>query len=168
MPEDYSWTANTLSEAGAQGVEGAWLARSGFLLFGGAALLAVTVLVGAWPRVAQWSHGAFALLLIASAVFSTRPWRPGVAFDGTEDALHSVAATTMGFAFALGVVAVLGLRPRAEGLLRRVVGVAAVAASVVLPLGMTVAPSAQGALQRGMFLVAYGWFATELLTAPDE
>lgn len=57
----------------------------------------------------MWLHAAFGVLLAASAAFSTRPWREGAAFDRTEDALHSVAGTAMGFAFALGAVAVLVL-----------------------------------------------------------
>lgn len=37
----------------------------------------------------------------------------------------------------------------------------AVLASVLLPLGMAALPVAAGALQRGMFAVAYAWYATE-------
>jgi hypothetical protein len=78
----------------------------------------------------------------------------------TEDLLHSVAATGMGFAFALGVVAAMlwqGDLPRRW----RLLDVAAVAASVVIPLGMAAIPEAQGLLQRVMFAVAYVWYAGE-------
>jgi hypothetical protein len=161
MPEDYSWVANTTSESAAQGLDGAWLGRLGLWLFGLAVLLAARVLATSWGAVATWLHVTFGVLLTASAVFSTRSWRTGAAFDRTEDALHSVAATAMGFAFAFGVVAVLvglgGQRP-----LLRAAGVVAVAASVVLPLGMALWPDAAGVLQRAMFAVAYLWYAIEV------
>ena len=164
MPADYSWVTHTTSESAAQGVEGAWLARLGLLLFGLSALLVAVVRASCWPRLAVWLQSAFGVLLASSAAFSTRPWRPGVSFDRIEDTLHSFAATAMGFAFALGVVAVLALAPRAEEPVRRVVGVIAVAAAVLLPMGMGLFPQVQGVLQRCMFVIAYVWFMVEVLT----
>jgi hypothetical protein len=165
MPDDYSWVANTTSESAAQGLDGAWLGRLGLWLFGLSVLLAASVLASSWGAVATSLHTAFAVLLTASAVFSTRSWRAGAAFDRTEDVLHSVAATAMGFAFALGVVAALiglgGQRPW-----RRAAGIVAVAASVVLPLGMVLWPDAAGVLQRAMFAVAYLWYAVEVTRGP--
>jgi hypothetical protein len=77
-------------------------------------------------------------------------------FDRTEDLLHSVAATGMGFAFALGVVATALWRTR-----RRVLDVIAVVAAVAIPLGMSAWPESGGAIQRLMFAVAYTWYGTE-------
>lgn len=34
LDESYSWVEHTTSQAGGQGVDGAWMARLGFLLFG--------------------------------------------------------------------------------------------------------------------------------------
>lgn len=34
MPASYSWISDSTSESGAQGIEGAWLANLGFMLFG--------------------------------------------------------------------------------------------------------------------------------------
>lgn len=161
VPPDYSWISQTTSESGAQTVPGAWLARLGFLLFG----LAVVVLAsGAARRWGSWGvalHGAFGGLMAAAAAFSHRPWHPGRDFDGTEDLMHSVVASAMGFAFAAGVVVTCVVTARGGS--RRGVGwdVAAVAASVVLPLGMAALPAVDGVLQRLMFLVAYVWYARE-------
>jgi hypothetical protein len=47
--------------------------------------------------------------MLAAAVNSSRSWDQTVPFDRVEDLLHSFAATTMGFAFALGVFAVLAV-----------------------------------------------------------
>jgi hypothetical protein len=96
---------------------------------------------------------------------STRPWIAG-SYDRTEDALHSVAATAMGFAFAAGVVAAAlhtGRRGRLGGL---AVDALAVAASLVVPLAMFAWPTADGALQRIMFAVAYLWYATAAVRIP--
>jgi hypothetical protein len=166
MPDDYSWVANTTSESGAQGVGGAWAARVGFLLFGLAVLVVAYLRASAWPRVATYLHVAFGVLLAAVAAFSVRSWRPGASFDSTEDALHSVAATAMGFAFAFGVAAVLALRPHVDGGTRRATAVVAIVASVALPGAMGLWPDARGVFQRAMFLVAYVWYAAEALAAP--
>jgi hypothetical protein len=163
MPDDYSWVARTTSESAAQGVSGAWLARSGLLLFGLSVIAVAQLRAREWPPIARWLHVGFGSLLTATAAFSTRPWRADTPFDRTEDALHSVAATAMGFAFALGVAAVLVLRPRDGGTIRQVIGGAAVLAAVALPAAMWMWPDAQGVLQRSMFLIAYLWCITEAL-----
>jgi len=100
MPADYSWVSNTTSESAAQGVQGAWVARLGFVLFG---LSTILLAAGSRRRWGPWAtavHAAFGALMIASAGFAHRPWTPGE-FDHAEDLLHSVAATGIGFAFAL-------------------------------------------------------------------
>jgi hypothetical protein len=105
MPASYSWWSHTTSESAAQGVPSAWLARLGFLTFGMAVIGIGALAHQRWGRVAWSCHLAFGVLMCAAAAFSSRSWEPGVAFDPAEDALHSVAATAMGFAFAVGVVA---------------------------------------------------------------
>ena len=163
MPASYSWVSRTTSESAAQGIDGAWLARLGFLLFGLAAIWAVRIAGQRWGIAASIMFALFGALMTAAAAFSHMPWEPDVAFDRTEDLLHSVAATGLGFAFAFGVASVafqqgFSKRPRAVDLI-------AIAASVILPLGMSIFPDYDGILQRLMFLIAYGWFAHELRLA---
>jgi hypothetical protein len=98
--------------------------------------------------------------MVATAVFSHCPIDPGVACDQTEDLLHSVSATVMGFAFALGVVSTALLRHGAS-VPRWAFDALAVAASIVIPLSMGVWADYAGALQRLMFLIAYAWYAAE-------
>jgi hypothetical protein len=162
MPDSYSWLSNTTSESAAQGVSGAWLGRLGLLLFGLSVLVLAAAQARTWPPLATALHASFGALLAATAAFSTRSWVPDASFDRTEDALHSVAATAMGFAFALGVVTVL-VTDRHMGAGRRSVGITAVSAAVVLPLGMSLWPAVDGVLQRAMFAVAYLWYAIEVL-----
>jgi hypothetical protein len=160
LPETYSWVSMTTSESAAQGVPGAWLARLGFVLFGGSVVLLAALRGRSWGRAATILHACFGAFMVAAAVFSTRPW-DGAPYNATEDALHSVAATAMGFAFALGVLATLGQAWRRGDRSRWWLDAVAVAASVLLPLGMTLWPEADGILQRIMFAVAYAWYAVQ-------
>jgi hypothetical protein len=120
LAPDYSWVEHTTSEAAAQGVQGAWLARLGLLTFGLSVLLAASVLREVWGPSATTLHAAFGVLLAASAALAAQSWRTDAAYDATEDTLHSIAATAIGFAFAFGVTAVV-VAGRARGS-RRVLG----------------------------------------------
>ncbi len=162
LPADYSWIAHTTSEAAAQGTEGAWLARLGFLAFGLGVIWLTTRVGGRWGRWGVGFHSSFGVFMVAAAVFSARSWNPATPFDRTEDLLHSVAATAMGFAFAFGVLAVL-LRRRGRGGGVHGVDLVAIAASIVIPLAMTAWGEGAGLLQRGMFGIAYLWYGREAL-----
>jgi uncharacterized protein DUF998 len=162
MPPSYSWVSRTTSESAAQGVGGAWLARLGFLTFGLSVMALAFVAAARWGRWSAVLHYAFGAFMAAAAAFSTRAWT-GARYDRTEDALHSVSATAMGFAFAAAVVAAAVHRGRRAGAGQVVVDVLAVAASVAVPLGMSTMPGADGALQRAMFAIAYLWYALAAL-----
>ncbi len=115
------------------------------------------------PASYSWvAHTAFGSLMICAAVFSSRPWQDGARYHEIEDLLHSVAASTMGVAFGLGVVATtVARRPEGVGIL----GPVSAAASVAIPVAMTVWDDAAGLLQRTMFAIAYAWYATETVAA---
>jgi hypothetical protein len=162
MPDSYNWVSHTTSESAAQGVNGAWLARLGFLMFGLAVVWLTAISAPRWGRWGRLFHGMFGVLMAATAAFAHRPFEPGIVFDRTEDLLHSVAATAMGFAFAFGVLAVMVYRPE-RSIPQRVLDVAALAASVVIPLSMGAWSGSAGLLQRSMFLIAYLWYAVEAL-----
>ena len=162
LAPSYSWVENTTSEAGGQGVDGAWLARLGFVVFGLAVLWVAHLRRERRQQPATALHVLFGACLMGVAAFSLRSWEPNPTYDATEDLLHSVAATTMGFAFALGVVAV-ALRRRSGGERVRALDVVAVSASALLPLWMSLDGSIDGLLQRLMFAVAYLWYAREAL-----
>lgn len=160
MPDSYSWIANSTSESAAQGVDGAWLARMGFLLLGFGVLWLATLGPLAWRRSATALHMAFGVSLIANAAFATRSWDASAQFDGTEDLLHSLASAATGFAFTLGVLAVL-LRRAREQSRPWIVEMLAITVVVVLLFGMGIWDDAEGVLQRGIFLTAYVWYGIE-------
>lgn len=158
LPDGYSVVEHTISEAAAQATEGAWLARSGFLLFGLGAFC-LSIVKRDWPRSVRYLHGLFGVAMIATAVYSHRPILGDIDYDRVEDMLHSVAATGMGFAFAAGVL-VAGWRriPR-----WRVFDVVALLAAIVIPIAMATTDGADGLWHRGVFLIAYVWFAIEAM-----
>ncbi|MCC7077916.1 MAG: DUF998 domain-containing protein [Acidimicrobiia bacterium] len=162
MPDSYSWVSNTTSESGAQGVPGAWVARLGFLFFGLAVIWLDVLARKEWRQPGAALHMVFGVCMVVVAAFSVRPWDPDAPFDATEDLMHSVAATTMGFAFASGVVAVAlrrnDGRPRFTAL-----DVVAVGAAVLIPLSMATWGDVDGIPQRAMFLVAFTWYGWEAL-----
>jgi hypothetical protein len=160
MPPGYSWVSQTTSEFAAQGVQGAWLARLGFVLLGLSVILLATICQRRWGLWGAALHAGFGVLLIAAAVFSHRPWTAGEDFDRVEDVLHSITATAMGFVFVIGVV-VTALRRSRGDVWPRAFDIMAVAASVAIPLGMAALPDIEGVLQRLMFVVAYAWYAAE-------
>ena len=162
MPESYSWVVHTTSESAAQGVGSAWIARLGFVTFGLAVILLISGTSNSWSLVGRVAHAMFGVLMIAAAVFSHRPWEPEAPFSETEDLLHSIAATGMGFAFAIGVVVVMLGR---KNVLRTVwlADIVAVVASVVIPLAMMNLADFTGLFQRVMFAIAYGWHGMEIV-----
>ena len=160
LDDSYDWMAHTTSEAAGQGVDGAWVARLGFLLFGlGVGLLSFGR-HRPWLLPARALHGTFALCMVLVATFSARSWIDGLPYDTVEDGLHSVLAIAMGLAFALGVVAV-AMERAGEHRRIRYLDITAVLASIALPLGMAWAESSAGLLQRIMFLIAYAWYGRE-------
>jgi hypothetical protein len=162
MPDGYTWWSHTTSESAAQALPGAWLARAGFLAFGlGVVWIAVSAR-DVSARTVVWLHVVFGVCLVATAAFSHRPWLERVPFDRVEDALHSLSATVMGFAFAFGVLA-RWLQERWESRVGPWIHLAAVTVATVVPLAMLALPAAGGLLQRAMFAVAYAWYAREAL-----
>lgn len=162
LPSTYSWIAQGTSESAAQGVENAWIARLGFLLFGFAVILLNPLARKRWGPWGSVLLGIFGVLMVSAAAFSNRPWLPGVTGDDFEDLLHSIAASGMGIAFAGGVVAV-GIKRVAPSPLIRAFDLVALAASVVLPMGMSLGTEYTGLLQRLMFSIAMVWFGLEAL-----
>jgi hypothetical protein len=158
MPDSYSVLGHSVSESAAQGVDGAWLARLGFLLFGFAVLFLALTPGSPWGRWGSLAHAGFAVSMIAAAVFSHGPW-DGSAFDEFEDLLHSAASFGVGLFFTVGVVLVALRRAHAPGWVRIIDGVA-LAAALAIPLIMANVDTS-GLVQRIMFLVALIWYGLE-------
>jgi hypothetical protein len=160
MPAAYSVVEHSVSESAAQGLDGAWLARLGFVLFGFAVLLIVGYPAVGWGRWARLAHGGFAVSMIAAATFSHMPWDDR-SYDRFEDLLHSIASLGVGLFFTAGVLLVT-IDKRLRPGLHRVLDLVALAAAAVIPM-LTAQSSIGGVLQRLMFLLAYLWYAVETI-----
>jgi Protein of unknown function (DUF998) len=161
IPESYSWVKLGLSEAAAQGVDGAWAARAGFILFGLAVVWLAHLRSAAWPVAATVLHLAFGVSMFGVAAFAHKPWEPGAPFVESEDFLHSVFASLVGFGFIGGVICVIIARRRRDW---RAMAPDLVALAVGLSVPFTMSTGAWGVFQRLMFLTAACWYGREAWT----
>jgi hypothetical protein len=83
VPDSYSWIEHSTSESAGQLVDGSWVARTGFLCLGCAALWLAHLRARArmWGAVATFAHRVFGVSMIATAVFATRPWLASAPYD---------------------------------------------------------------------------------------
>jgi hypothetical protein len=168
MPDSYSIIEHSVSESAGQGVEGAWLARFGFLFLGFSVLLIASRAQhwGVWGRVA---HRVYGVAMIATATFAHMPWED-VPYDAFEDSLHSAAATLVGFSFTVGVLLVAFRRPARQRAARVLDGIAVLAALAISALVMFELVDTAGLVQRIMFGIGYLWYgieATRTLKTPS-
>lgn len=159
MPDSYSIVEHSVSESAAQGVEGAWLARTGLLLFGFAVLTLAGRTGKRWGSAGIALHRIVGVCLVAVATFAHMPWT-NVPYDEFEDLLHSIGSFGVGFAFTAGVVAV-SLRRRGLSWRARLFDWVAVVAALVIPMTMFNVTGVAGVVQRIMFGIAFVWYGAE-------
>jgi hypothetical protein len=161
MPDSYSVVEHSVSESAAQGVEGAWLARTGLLLFGFSVLALAGHTGRRWGPAGRMLHRVVGVCLVAVATFAHMPWE-NLPYDEFEDLLHSIGSFGVGFAFTAGVVAVSLGRPRGAWRARLFDWVAIVAAFVI-PMTMFNVTGIAGVVQRVMFGLAFVWYGAEAI-----
>ena len=154
----FDWVAHTTSQQAGQMVQGAWLMRLGFVAFG------LGVLLDALPdlRRGQYENGLFVFFgvsMVLVAVFSHKPLDPTLFYDVTDDLLHSVFATLMGFAYGIGVAwRMVRMRQKLDIVFSAI----AAMSSIILPLAMWQLPEIAGLLQRLMFFISFVWLVLYL------
>ena len=158
LPDSYSWTEHGVSESAAQGIDGAWLARMGFISYGLAVLWLVGLRRSDWGPLATVLHLGFGVCMFGVAAFSAKPWEDNVAFVESEDFLHGVFASVMGFGFVAGVVTLIVVR-RNRSIRAAVPDWVALVVTATVPLAMSA--SIWGVLQRAMFITAAAWYGRE-------
>ncbi len=158
MPDSYSIVEHGTSESAAQGIDGAWLARAGFILLGLGVLAVSRLRARAWGPLGTALHLAFAVSMFGVAAFAAKPWEDGAIYVESEDALHSLFAGIIGFSFITGVLAVMIAR-RLPSVRAAVPDLVALAVAIAVPPLMS--SSAWGVLQRVMFVTAAAWYGRE-------
>lgn len=164
MPESYRWLEHGTSESAGQGLEGAWVARLGFIAFGLAVLRLLVLRAGGWGPLPSVGHLAFGVAMFGVAAFPTRPWEEGAPYLATEDRLHSVFASIVGFGFIVGVVSVAVRRWLDH---RQVVALDVVALGVSIGVPLAMSTGIWGLLQRLMFVTAAIWYGREAVAPPE-
>ncbi len=146
----YSVLSNVISELAAQNTPRNAIMASAFVLTG-----ALVALDGLRPlRRPAWPFVAFGLAFAAAGVFGHKPIDAGVPYVEWVDRAHSMLATVSGLALTLGFGWQAALR--GPWALRLVAGGLALAC-LGLPLLMLAQPQVQGAIQRVMYLLVFGW-----------
>lgn len=158
LPASYSWVEHGISESAAQGIDGAWLARMGFISFGLAVVWLVGLRAARWGPMAALLHLVFGVSMFGVAAFSAEPWEESAAFVESEDVLHSVFAGAMGFAFIAALVTLIAARRQRSAWAALPDWVAVLVAATV---PWTMSTGVWGVLQRVMFVTAAAWYARE-------
>lgn len=156
MPPGYVPWRHTISELAAQGLAHASLARAGLALWGLAGWCAAAVRPGSASPVVRLGLAGFGLSMAAAAVWSHRPWLPGVGYRVQEDQWHSVAASLAGTCIVLA----LSTYHLARCWRHRqpdTVAWLAWGSAWLCPLLMQLHPAAAGAWQRAMFAAVGLW-----------
>lgn len=162
MPDSYSWVAHTLSQAGAQGQEGGWLSRVGFLFAGLTVLRLARFDVVDWMSIARIAHRLNGALLLAAVAFSDRSWDAGAPYDRVENIVHSAIATMIAISFTFGVLLVAYQKWFVHGRLPMLETIV-VAVQMVMPPMMLVWVEGTGLIERVMFGTAFVWYGWEVL-----
>jgi len=150
---DYSWVRHTTSELAGQNMPNAWIMRLGFVAYGGSVIALAARHFWTAPFL-QVPLGYFGIGLVGAGIWSAAPIDPALGFDLPKDAIHSVFASTLGFAFA--VTTTLRLLPsQPDGL--KSLSLIGLIASVALPMAMILWPDYAGLLQRIMFAISCVW-----------
>ena len=146
----YSVLSNVISELAAQNTPRNAIMVVAFLLLGGA-----VALDGLQPaRAPRMPFVVFGLAFAAAGLFGHKPITPGVPYLAWVDTVHSQLATVSGIALTVGFGWQAALRgPWSQRLLAGVLALAFMG----LPLLMLALPAWQGAVQRVMYLLVFGW-----------
>lgn len=162
MPSSYSWIAHTLSQAAAQGQDGGWLSRLGFLLAGLAILRLTLSDVVDWMPLARQAHRITGALMLAAIAFADRSWDVTAPYDRVENIIHSAVATFIAISFTLGVLVVLYEKRVMTGRLPLLES-AVVAVQIAMPPMMLAWVEGTGLIERVMFGAAFLWYSWEVL-----
>jgi hypothetical membrane protein len=158
ISDAYSIIEHTLSESGAQGVEGAWVFRTGVDLAASSVLVMTFSPRQTWTAAARWWLRIYAVALLMLTMFPEAPL-DGSAHDETVAMLHTVFAVVGAVSFILGVVTVSGTRSRHD-IQARVFDWFVIAAVALLPQIMVLV-RVDGLLQRIMVAFGYVWLLAE-------
>lgn len=157
VADDYSVLHNTMSEAGGQGVDGAWLQRTGVVVTSLSVLTLAAFAQPVWERGVRVWLRVYALALLGLVIFPESPW-DGSIHNETVARAHTAAGVIAVIAFVLA--AWQASRGRTD-LRSRTFDWLVIVAMLVLPQLMLIT-SYQGLLQRLLVGLGYVWLFVEI------
>lgn len=151
--ESYSIIKNTTSHLGAQNAPNAWIMNVTFILLG------VCCLLEAWLHLGKfWLHkillSVFGLGLVFTGIFQHAPILSYVIFDATQDKLHSIFATIVGFSFTFFAFSSAFIE---KTLKHRILDIAVAFVVTALSLLIFYLPEYSGIWQRVLFIFSFTW-----------
>ena len=158
VADDYSVLHNTMSEAGGQGVDGAWLQRTGVVVTSLSVLTLAAFAQPVWERGVRVWLRVYALALLGLVIFPESPW-DGSIHNETVALAHTAAGVIAVTGFVLG--AWQASRGRATDVRSRAFDWLVIVAMLVLPQLMLIT-SYQGLLQRLLVGLGYVWLFVEI------
>jgi hypothetical protein len=102
----YNWRINTISELASQHYQYRWIMKTGFILFGGVLAIGITnkLINGDGKLLTELPILIYALAIMISGLYSTKPIVDGIEYSELESKIHSYSAQIAGMAFSIGLL----------------------------------------------------------------
>ncbi|QUH26203.1 DUF998 domain-containing protein [Serpentinicella alkaliphila] len=151
--EGYEIAKNTTSQLGAQNTPNSWIMNVTFCILG------IGTIVEAHIHLKRyWVHKIlltlFGLGLISTGIFQHAPIIDGIPYSLTEDKLHSLAASVVGFSFTMFAFSTAFIEKNNK---RRILAIIKGLISIFLSILMFQVTDYTGIWQRIMFITAFAW-----------
>ncbi len=160
-PPGYVWSQNTISELASQGHVYKWIMQAGFVGFG--ILLTVGLALKSYSLgKIEYPDGlilAYGLSILITGIFCAAPFDSRITFSAQEAQIHSLFATTAGFALVGGILGYMITSPEKRTLqLVFLVMITGFSLLFGFSAGGTI-PIGKGIVQRSLYLVSFIWLA---------
>ena len=157
--DSYSIMRNTTSQLGGQNMPNAWIMNTTFVLLG------LTSILASWRFFERfWMPKIliliFGLAIIGTAIFSHAPIESHMAYNQTEDDLHSLFAKITGFSFTI-FAATMAFIIKRQLQVFLAIGVAVI--DTLLSATMFEFQDVTGLFQRLIFIISFGWLGYILI-----
>jgi len=151
--DTYSIIKNTTSHLGAQNAPNAWIMNVTFIIVG------ISCVLEAWLHFKKfWFHkillSIFGLGLVFTGIFHHAPIIEGVIFNSSEDKLHSIFASIVGFLFVIYAISSAFIE---KAVSHRIIDISVGFIATLLSILMLYFPDYSGIWQRAIFVISFTW-----------
>jgi hypothetical protein len=152
----YNWRINTISELASQHYQYRWIMKTGFILFGGVLAIGITnkLINGDGKLLTELPILIYALAIMISGLYSTKPIVDGIEYSELESKIHSYSAQIAGMAFSIGLL-IYGFTETNTNL--KIIHFVTFAFVVLFSALFGIMDSNIGIIQRIMYLGSFVW-----------